>query len=515
LNPQPTGAVNNTATIARNSFWYGLELTFTIFAALVTSIAVARAIGPQRLDYFNYIAWLTNITATVGSFGLPMTARKYMAECLNQGQQATAHAVFRLSLKLQSLLAAGLTICALALVFTLGDPSQRVVSVLLVLNIAPRMIVVIPSQANNAAERMKLNTQPALISGLVTISVTWFSLWVGWGLYGVASALTLGVALESVLKLRAVHAWLREYPVGAIPPELKRRLFSFSGQGLVLMILNMVVWDRSDLVVLKALNHVPGQVTFFSLSFNLTERALTIPNGFGTSLGSTIMAQYGRGKERLYALTVSGAKYAFLLALPMLLGIACLSRPLILTFFGEAYRPMIPVLATAAALAVSKSLISPATVLLQATERQGFLILAGCAFGALDIGLDVLLTPSHGALGAAVANGAAQTLAAIAIWWRVQRLFRMDLRLGEFGRVALSGLMMAAVVTVVAHAVPGRAGLVVSILAGIVSWLLFLRLTRAVTQTDRERLAQIGRILPGRFRPGFERVVSLVAASAA
>jgi O-antigen/teichoic acid export membrane protein len=512
LSPQSTGPVNNTTTIARNSFWYGLELVFTIFASLVTSIAVARVIGPQRLDYFNYVAWLTNITATVGSFGLPMTTRKYMAECLNQGQQEMAHAIFRLSLKLQSLLAAALTLCALALVFTVGDPSQRVVSVLLVVNIAPRMIVVIPSQANNAAERMKLNTQPALTSGLVTISVTWFSLWVGWGLYGVAAALTLGVALESVLKLRAVYAWLREYPAGTIPPEMKGRLFSFSGQGLVLMILNMVVWDRSDLVVLKAMNHIPGQVTFFSLSFNLTERALTIPNGFSTSLGSTIMAQYGRGKERLYELTVSGAKYGFLLALPMLLGIACVSRPMILTFYGEAYRPMIPVLATAAALALSKSLMTPATILLQATERQGFLIFAGCVFGALDIGLDVLLTPSHGALGAAVANGVAQTLAAIAIWWRVQRLFRMDLRLGEFGRVALSGLLMAAVVVGVGYAVPGHAGLVLSILAGVASWLVLLRVTKAVTAEDKERLAHVGRILPGRFRPGFERVVALVAA---
>ena len=41
----PLGSVDNTRTIARNSFWYGQELFGILGSALLTSIPVARAVG--------------------------------------------------------------------------------------------------------------------------------------------------------------------------------------------------------------------------------------------------------------------------------------------------------------------------------------------------------------------------------------------------------------------------------------------------------------------------------------
>jgi O-antigen/teichoic acid export membrane protein len=237
-----------------------------------------------------------------------------------------------------------------------------------------------------------------------------------------------------------------------------------------------------------------------------------IPNAFGHPLGATMMAQYGRGEERLHQLTVSGAKYAFLLALPLLAGMACISGPAILLLYGHAYQPMIPVLTIAAVLAIPKSLIGPATLLLQSYENQGYLIAVGCACGALDILLDILLTPSHGAVGAALANGLAQTAAAIAIWYRVRRAFRLNLRMGGFGRIALSGMVMAAAVLLVQNLVAGYAGLVVAVVSGAVVWMAMLRLTGAIDREDGERFVHIGRILPERVRPIYDQFVSLVAA---
>ena len=508
-----TPAVNNTQTIARNSFWFGLELFFNLCAAFLTSVIVARVIGPQRLDQFNYVAWLTTITSALGTVGLPMTTRKYMAECLNRGDAGVARAIYATGLKLQILMAAGVTLAAVSLVAMAESPAHRVVSLLLVANMAPRMIGFIPSQANNAAEMMKGNTAAALTGGVLNTGLTLFSLWIGWGLVGVASGLAAGSAAETILKLRGVRTWMRAIPPAPIPPEMKKRMFSYSGQGLVLMALNVVVWDRSDLVILRALNHHVGQVTFFSIAFNLTERVLMIPNAFGHPLGATMMAQYGRGEERLHQLTVCGAKYAFLLALPLLAGMACISGPAILLLYGHAYQPMIPVLAIAAVLAIPKSLIAPPTLLLQTYECQGYLIGVGCACGALDILLDVLLTPSHGAVGAAVANGAAQTAAAIAVWYRVRRAFRLNLRPARFGRIALSGIVMAAVVVAVEHLEAGYAGLVVAVVSGAAVWFAMLRLTGAIDQQDGQRFVHIGRILPERVRPIYNRFVSMVAAS--
>src|SRR5262249_9935286 len=159
------------------------------------------------------------------------------------------------------------------LVFAFGDPTEHVISVLLVLNMAPRMLGFIPSQANNAAEALRRNTVPAVLSATLTISVTLLALWVGWGLPGLAAALLAGTLLDAGMKRFSVHSWLKDEPA-PISPALRKQMFVYSGQGLVLMLLNIVVWNRSDVFFLKLLNPDIRQVTFFSFAFNTIEKIL-------------------------------------------------------------------------------------------------------------------------------------------------------------------------------------------------------------------------------------------------
>ena len=65
---------------------------------------MARIIGPQKLGYFNYVMWLANMSGIVGSVGVPMTTRKYMAEYLGRGEPGVARAVFFATMQLQQLM---------------------------------------------------------------------------------------------------------------------------------------------------------------------------------------------------------------------------------------------------------------------------------------------------------------------------------------------------------------------------------------------------------------------------
>jgi O-antigen/teichoic acid export membrane protein len=485
-------------------------LAFSIIASFVTSIVVANAIGPERLGPFNYVVWLTNITTAVDGFGLPATTRKYMAEHLNRGEDGIAHAIYRFSLRLQCLVAGALLAVAIALIFTIGDPGYHAIGVFLALNMAPRMVGFIPSQANAAKEMMRWNTTPAVVGVAINVAVTLFSIWIGWGLRGVACSLTLAAFVETAMKLRTVHRWLGPTPIDEIPPALKRRLFSYSGQGLVLMLLNVVVWDRSDMLILRAMNHDLRQITFFSIAFNLTDRLLKLPEAFGSSLTVTMMAQYGRAREGLRQLTLGGAKYTFLIAFPMLVGMAALSRQFVNVLYVPEYQPLIPVLMAAALLAIPRAVMAPATSLLQATEDQGYLIWVGCVCGAVDIGLDFWLTPTRGALGATLANGVAQTLAVIAVWARVHRIYPMGELFSALARIGISGTVMAAVVIFTGRQLHGYSGVAISLIAGALTWFVALRLTHALDQSDRERFQHIAKALPPRVRPIYSRVVELL-----
>jgi O-antigen/teichoic acid export membrane protein len=125
-------APSNAKVIGRNFIFMGLEVVITLVSTLLTTVVIARVIGPTRLGYFNLIFWLTAITCSVGSLGIPLTTFKYMAEFLGGGKKELARAVFFYNLWAQTVIASLLTAIGMVAVFTLVDRSYRVCSILLV-----------------------------------------------------------------------------------------------------------------------------------------------------------------------------------------------------------------------------------------------------------------------------------------------------------------------------------------------------------------------------------------------
>jgi O-antigen/teichoic acid export membrane protein len=285
---------------------------------------------------------------------------------------------------------------------------------------------------------------------------------------------------------------------------------TFSGESMVLMILQLVVWDRSDVIFLKMLNADLRQITFFTIAFNLTERALTFPQTFGHAVGATVMAQYGRDASALRQMTGLAAKYMFMFAAPLLLGLAALSGPAIQVLYGQEYLPAIPVLALAALYAIPKPLLMPAQRLLQAGEKQKFLVAwtAGC--GVVNIVLDILLIPNWGAAGAALANGAAQTLAVLGVWTYASRVFNVHIPFRHLGAFAFAGFIMAAVVYSTTIVFQPLTALIVGPAAGALVYAVLLRLTRSFDSDDGYRLLAMERAVPAQLRGAYRRVVQFL-----
>jgi len=170
------------------------------------------------------------------------------------------------------------------------------------------------------------------------------------------------------------------------------------------------------------------QIAFFSISFSLAERLLLLPQAFAYSLRASQMAQYGRDRDRLFRMTGLAATYMMMVSLPLLLGAACISGPIVRILYGPQYLPAISVFALVAVFAIPKGILGPAQTLLYSMEELGFLLKWGCLCGALNILLDIVLIPNHAAFGAAIANGTAQTMAAAGIWWYAIRCHPLGLQ---------------------------------------------------------------------------------------
>ncbi|MGC2332868.1 MAG: hypothetical protein WA581_15555 [Candidatus Acidiferrales bacterium] len=83
----------NSKTIAKNSFWYGVETVVSLALTAFTSIFIARKIGPTRIDYFLYVIWILGIVGNLGMLGIPAATRKYMSEYFGRGRMGIAKTV--------------------------------------------------------------------------------------------------------------------------------------------------------------------------------------------------------------------------------------------------------------------------------------------------------------------------------------------------------------------------------------------------------------------------------------
>jgi len=296
-----------------------------------------------------------------------------------------------------------------------------------------------------------------------------------------------------------------------VPREIRRRMFSFSGLSTGLMILQIVIWDRSDIIFLKLLQPDIRQLAFFSVCFSVADRLMRIPQTFANALSATQMAEYGRDKARLFRMTSKASTYVLLGALPILIGVACIGGPFVRVMYGSQYLPAIPVFIVVALLSIPKAILTPAQTLLYSAEDMGFILKWGCVAAVINIFLDLALIPSHGALGAACANGVAQSFAALTIWGRV--LVRYPVRIDKpvLLRLVAATLAMAIVVLgIVAVPLTALLKLGIAVPAGAMVFLVTSRMFAVLHKDDRRRLLQLSALLPAPVGSSFNRLVDFL-----
>jgi O-antigen/teichoic acid export membrane protein len=505
---------NATRVVASNSFWYAFETLFGILMVFATSIPMARIIGPERLGYFNYVLWLTNI-GTMVTIGIPSATHKYMAEYLGRGDVGLARTIFYKTFGLQALAATLVTGSGVAAAVIWGDPQYRAVSIVQILSMLPAMVNAVPSQANNAAENMRGNVAGSIVSSTVYLVGVVASLVLHWNLMGIASAFLLSRSLEFVVRVTPVMRRLSGHAAQPIPPDIIPAMRGYALKCIGLMGINLVVWDKSDVFLLKMLNHDLRQITFFSIAFNLTEKTLMLPQVFGHAMGVTMMAEYGRQKERVSLMAAAGAKYMYLIAAPLLFGMALVSGPLIRVLYGRQYMPAIPVLAVAAGLALFKPLLLPADYHFRAHNRPGPLLVWNSVCGAVNVGVDWALIPALGALGAGIGNGVAQMLAVAGIWAYGMKKVGMWMDFGALAKISVAMLAMAPPVLLINATLPPAAALATGVPAGAVAFLGALRWLKVLEPEDGSRLGHVARAVPGPLRMPLERLTALLIQPAA
>ena len=444
----------NSKTIARNTAWYGLENAIGFATSLITSIAVARALGPAKMGYLIYVMWLTGMVSGLGSVGIPATTRKYMAEFIGAGDYSTARFIYFRTLFIQGALAAVATVLSAGWVLYNAPADYRIASLLLVLGMFPSMANSVSAQANVAAENLSANLPASIASTATYFILTLLAVVLHWGVNGIAFAMLAMRLVDFLVRLFPTLRRLLSWDSGhAHPPaDLRARMMSFATQSVMGMLLTLVVWDRSELFLLKHLSADIRQLSFYSIAINLAERLLLFPTIFAAATGASILAQFGRDRTKLPALTAASARYLALISIPVHVIAVPLAAPVLLVLYGKQYVGALVVATVAPLLCLPKAFLGPIQSLFESVDRQKYFLGTTVIASVVDIGVAWYLIPAHGALGACIGSGAAQITAVGLMWGVGIRQYKIQLPWAFIGKLTA----ISAVASLAAYAVTSR-----------------------------------------------------------
>ncbi len=419
---------------------------------------------------------IVSIVQLFGDLGLARSTARYVAEYKESDPSQVPHVLssaFRYRLLLVSVAALGVVLSRNFIARTLGQPELApllVVGAGLLVGRSLHTFNTVTFQGFNALESSALINVVNYV-GRVALVVAFVSF--GWGVAGALLGYAAAAAVASALGLGVLYArFYRSYDAAAAPePGLRRRILEYSVPLTVSRSAGIIA-ARID-TILIGFFMTPVAVGFYTLGKQISEFVLA-PAG---SVGFAVSPTFGEDKAndeleraaRIYETTV---EHILMLYVPATVGIVVIAEPAILLVFGADYAGAVPVVRVLGLFVLVQAITKVTTNALDFLGRAKVRAVAKGVCACANFGLNVLLIPRYGVVGAAAATVATYSAYALANLYIMHS--ELDLRTGRLfrtavGAVAISGVMGACVVALAPH-VAGIASLAGVVLLGAAVW---------------------------------------------
>lgn len=494
---------NVSARIAANSFFQFWSVLLTVGSSLLLSVALARKLGPEQYGSYAFAVWLIGLGALLSNMGISVASTKFVSEYQGAEDQKGLLWVVRATLRSRALvaLAIAVTLIPISWVLVANDKGSAVhyYPLLISLALVPYALHQAFQGILKGFQRYDYSALALSVGLLLKAAIAVALVWRGYGvlhlliLEGAAWAVAAVLGLGFLRRLVAKPFSKQD---SSPSREKKKNLFQFAAIASVLLLMDFIINDRSELFFIK-LFRPDAEVGYYSLAFAMAAYPMQlIPGALGSVLMPAVSEQFGRrDNARLSAIYVTSARYLMMLAFPLSAGGIVMARPLVIALFGEEYLPMVLpsqiLMAAGATYAVS---LSTSSVIWGTNRPQFFLLMSGFKV-PINIIACLLLIPPLGMKGAALAQWAAGPLWVVTLWYVTTRI-RVSWPYKDTARILVASVVMALVVTVLNRNLQGTAfiPLVILLGAGLYSALLI-----ALRALRREDLSLIGAVA-GRLR---------------
>lgn len=442
---QPPQVGEELARVAQGSALVFVATMFGLGLNYLFSIWVARALGATEFGVYAIGLAVFNALSVFALGGLDSATLRFIPDAQASGSvrhlRQTIRALLGLSLLFGTVIGLALLsgapflaqpvfknehVSTVLVLFAIGIPAFTISSVL---------IAILQSNQDVVQRTTIKYVYEPIARNIIAIVL----LWIGWRAEGAALAVVSAVILSAFLAARVLRVNVAQGNDPSPSGVATAKILEFSSH-LILALLFNAVATRSDMLILGHYRPT-ADVGIYSAAF-LTSSIIGLSLGCFESMANPLFSQHiaRANMMQLAGLYRTVLRWSVIVALPLFLVMA-LFPAVILSLFGSTYESGAAALTILALGQIVNAATASTHNVLVLAGHSKIVMWNGIGMGVLQIGLNFILIPRFGLLGAAI------TSAIVLITLNIVRLVeaRVLLRLVAYDREIWKPLLAACV----------------------------------------------------------------------
>ncbi len=452
---------------------------------LVFFILLARLITKPEMGIYTALISTYGVLSVVGVFGLSGAAARFIPELIAEGssEKASSAAITIIKISVISSIIASAAYFGLAPYFSSIFAKSVIYTDLFRL----ASIVILTQALSTVVDGLMQGVQEfgvlaviRVVGQIARIFVTVLLLLIGYGLVAVLIGWAASGISISVLPI----PFLRRRLGLKRDPYPERVILDFS---IPLLGANLLLFISSYAdVFVTMISSVPAKVGAYNVSITASSMLLNVVIASMTAtLLPALSRAYGKGGQRAVEESLRRAsRYVALIYIPVGLGFAALSQPIIWLMAGRSYQEAVFPLAMISISSIASGLVVPITLGLQALGKTATVLRITVVALIVEILVGLVTVPVIGILGASIARSVLFVSTLIYGVFAARTFMRISFDREAVWKSGLAGGVMAIAVAELQAFHTSVVLLPVYVAAGVFTYLLALKVLRGLSGAD-------------------------------
>jgi len=507
-------------TAVKNIFFSLVNNLLTLLNGVVLSVIIARLLGPHNLGAFSLVTWTVSIALLFINLGIVMSLKKHVAEFEGQNDRRSISGVINFMLNVR--VVAALAVTAVLIIFSgpiarfFNLPDAQRYFIWAAISILPSAVGQIFGASLTGIQKYQYSMWINLVMMPLEFGLSLAVLLSGYGVIGLLIVITFTSTIGFFANYWAARREGLLDRSARLDSKQRSGITKFNLGVTAMNFLDAIVWQRSEVFFLGKFRPVQ-EVGFYSLAFGFTTTAVSF---FASAISNVLIPIHSQAfgandHEGMGMIYRKSIQFLSLVSLPLAVGGAVLADRIVLTMYGPQFLPSAAAMSILFLSSAGARIGAGLASVMYSANLVHIKIYTALIWSVLNITLDLLLIPSHGVMGAVIANSTTQLLGVITGPFIIYYFFRFVFPVAIFLRVLASALVMGAAVWLLKGLFPGTGGLLALVAIGGVIYLMTVVGFKAISPSDVALFKRIGERLPNFVQGKYQSVMDFVSRAVA